>query len=206
MTNQREIILEELQKSGQHLTADELYDRVKKKMPRISLATVYRNLETLSEIGVISKLEISGRQRRFDCDIREHDHIHCIHCHRVDNLEFDRNIVGTLSSEAARGYTITGYRIEFGGICPACLNHLMRQKQEPMKSTEQSRISDQQRQILEVLAAAEGPCGTRDIAAATGLETKLISSSIRTLKKIGLVDSPVRCKYGLTGEGKAQLD
>ena len=46
MTNQREMILKELQKSKQHLTADELYGRVRKIMPRISLATVYRNLET----------------------------------------------------------------------------------------------------------------------------------------------------------------
>ena len=52
----------------QHLTADELYERVKKSMPRISLATVYRNLETLSETGVIAKLEISGRQKRFDSE------------------------------------------------------------------------------------------------------------------------------------------
>ena len=49
MTSQREIILKELQDSHQHLTADELYERVKKIMPRISLATVYRNLETLSD-------------------------------------------------------------------------------------------------------------------------------------------------------------
>ena len=55
MTSQREIILKELQNSRQHMSADELYERVKKIMPRISLATVYRNLETLSAAGVIGK-------------------------------------------------------------------------------------------------------------------------------------------------------
>jgi Fur family ferric uptake transcriptional regulator len=78
MTNQREIILRELRKSRQHLSADELFDRVKKTMPRISLATVYRNLEILSEAGMITKLEISGRQKRFDYDVVDHDHIYCV--------------------------------------------------------------------------------------------------------------------------------
>ncbi|MCI5132654.1 MAG: transcriptional repressor, partial [Candidatus Electrothrix sp. EH2] len=65
MTHQRELILEELGNCHNHPTADALYERIKKKLPRISLATVYRNLEILSEAGMIRKLEISGRQKRF---------------------------------------------------------------------------------------------------------------------------------------------
>ena len=125
MTNQREIILRELKKSKRHLAADELYDIVKKVMPRISLATVYRNLEILSEAGVIGKLEISGRQKRFDFDVSDHDHIYCVVCHRVDNLNIERKDVGSEQLAAAgTGYTITGYRVEIVGICPEC------QKQE----------------------------------------------------------------------------
>ena len=120
MTSQREIILKELQDSHQHLTADELYERVKKIMPRISLATVYRNLETLSEAGIIGKLEISGRQKRFDFDVHPHDHIFCLECHRVDNIEFDRNLVNPAVVASDKGYRITGYRVEFKGICSAC--------------------------------------------------------------------------------------
>ncbi len=120
MTSQREIILKELQDSHQHLSADELYERVKKIMPRISLATVYRNLETLSEAGIIGKLEISGRQKRFDSDIHPHDHIYCLQCHRVDNIDFDRNLVNPAEVASDKGYRITGYRVEFKGICSAC--------------------------------------------------------------------------------------
>jgi Fe2+ or Zn2+ uptake regulation protein len=68
MTHQREIILDELNRSKTHPTADELFDRIKHKLPRISLATVYRNLEILSAAGLIKKLEMSGRQKRFDWD------------------------------------------------------------------------------------------------------------------------------------------
>ena len=121
MTNQREIILRELKKSKRHLAADELYDIVKKVMPRISLATVYRNLEILSEAGLIGKLEISGRQKRFDFDVSDHDHIYCVVCHRVDNLSIERKSVNSEQLAAARaGYTITGYRVEIVGICPDC--------------------------------------------------------------------------------------
>ena len=123
MTSQREIILKELQDSHQHLTADELYERVKKFMPRISLATVYRNLETLSEAGIIGKLEISGRQKRFDADVHPHDHIFCLQCQRVDNNEFDRNLVNPAAVASDKGYRITGYRVEFKGICSSCRNN-----------------------------------------------------------------------------------
>lgn len=120
MTNQREIILKELRDSMQHLSADELYDRVKKVMPRISLATVYRNLEILSEAGMIAKLEISGRQKRFDYDVEEHDHICCVQCHRVDNLEIDRHAAHDVPKTSDKGYRVTGYRLEVAGICPDC--------------------------------------------------------------------------------------
>ena len=120
MTNQREIILRELVTSKQHLTADELYDIVKKVMPRISLATVYRNLEILSEASIIGKLEISGRQKRFDYDPEDHDHIYCVNCHRVDNLNIARTGEETKKMNAVEGYTVTGYRLEIVGICESC--------------------------------------------------------------------------------------
>lgn len=120
MTNQRDIILRELQKSKRHLTADELYDLVKKVMPRISLATVYRNLEILSEAGMIGKLEISGRQKRFDYDVSEHDHIYCVICHKVDNLDIAHSGWKPEEFGEIGGYSITGYRLEVLGICPEC--------------------------------------------------------------------------------------
>lgn len=128
MTNQREIILRELQKSKQHLTADELYDVVKKVMPRISLATVYRNLEILSSAGIIGKLEMSGRQKRFDLDPKDHDHIYCAVCHRVDNLNIERtgDVVGDM--EGVEGYLVTGYRLEIIGICKICQKRKQRRK------------------------------------------------------------------------------
>ncbi len=120
MTHQREIILEELKKSSNHPTADELYERVKERLPRISLATVYRNLEILSQAGLIKKMAISGRQKRFDWNTHDHNHIYCIQCHRVENIDKVTDNDHLLIPDSDKGYIISGHRIEFFGLCPHC--------------------------------------------------------------------------------------
>ncbi len=211
MTNQREMILRELKKSRKHLTADELYERVKKFMPRISLATVYRNLEILSGANIIRKLEISGRQKRFDSELEEHDHIYCVQCHRIENLDVGENQIN-LAAVNTKGYTITGRRLEVTGLCPRCQKKRLKTKQKNKTGgktmgcgCKKGVLSDEQKQVLEVMAKCSGPCGSKDIAAATGLETKQVSCRITALKKKGYVESPVRCKYEITGDGRTAL-
>jgi Fur family ferric uptake transcriptional regulator len=85
MTKQRRLILDELRKKNDHPTADILYDRVRKHMPRISLGTVYRNLEILTALGEIQTLELSGTQKRYDGIPGKHYHIRCLHCGRLDD-------------------------------------------------------------------------------------------------------------------------
>lgn len=66
-------------------------------------------------------------------------------------------------------------------------------------------LNEKQRKVLEALAAADAPCGSKDIAATTSLEAKQISCQITALKNKGFVTSPVRCKYTITEDGKAAL-
>jgi Fur family ferric uptake transcriptional regulator len=121
MTRQRKIILEELRKLKTHPTADELYDAVRERLPRISLGTVYRNLDVLQENGEVLKLESAGSQKRFDGDIRPHYHVRCVRCGRVGDVE---NEVADLdvSGVSAPGFTITGGTVEFYGVCDICRN------------------------------------------------------------------------------------
>jgi len=208
MTHQREIILEELNRSKVHPTADELYERIRKKLPRISLATVYRNLEILSEAGLIKKLEISGRQKRFDWDPEPHNHVFCTQCQRVDNIPTPVTQIPTVGPLQEKGYNITGCRIEFFGLCPKCLKLKHTNKGVSTmgcKTCESTALSDSQRQVLETLANTPDACGSKEIAAATGLESKQISCQITALKNKGYVSSPARCKYTITDEGKNQL-
>ena len=64
---------------------------------------------------------------------------------------------------------------------------------------------DAANQILQALAKADKPYGSKDIADATGLDKKMISAEIASLKKKGMVDNPARCKYGITSAGKDVL-
>lgn len=72
-------------------------------------------------------------------------------------------------------------------------------------ATKTKESVDESRKILEALAGCSSPCGSKDIAEATGLDKKVVTDQIAALKKKGLVDSPVRCKFGITAEGKATL-
>lgn len=64
---------------------------------------------------------------------------------------------------------------------------------------------EESRKVLEALDKCDAPCGSKDVIGATGLDKKIISKEITALKKKGLVDSPVRCKYGITEEGQLTL-
>ncbi len=66
-------------------------------------------------------------------------------------------------------------------------------------------LSGEDKQVLEALAQSGGPCGNKDIVEVTGLDKKIVSKQVTALKKKGLVDSPVRCKYGITEEGHTAL-
>ena len=120
LTTQRQIILEELAKVKTHPTAGELYDMVRKRLPRIGLGTVYRNLELMAESGMILKIEVGGTQKRFDATTEEHYHIRCSFCGRVDDIDIP--VISELVSRAtvATSYQITGHHVEFTGICNPC--------------------------------------------------------------------------------------
>ncbi len=120
MTRQRKVILEELAKVTCHPTADQVYQMVRKRLPQVSLATVYRNLEALSETGTILKLEMGGTQRRYDADTSEHHHVRCTACNRVDDLPGDAFRVPQIRWKGFHGFDIHGYRLEFLGVCVDC--------------------------------------------------------------------------------------
>ncbi|MCL4517544.1 MAG: transcriptional repressor [Firmicutes bacterium] len=119
-TRQREVILEELRKVKTHPTADEVYEMVRQKLPRISLGTVYRNLELMAEEGLIQKLELAGTQKRFDGNPANHYHVRCMRCGRVEDVPVDPDTIVDKALRAASDYEIIGYRLKLIGLCPQC--------------------------------------------------------------------------------------
>ncbi len=124
MTPQRRVILEELGRTTSHPNADELYLRVRRRMPHISLGTVYRNLEILSRSGQITKLQMMDKPMRFDANTTEHYHIRCLDCGRVDDMQIEPLRDWPSAWTAACTYQITSYRLEFAGLCPQCRTKL----------------------------------------------------------------------------------
>lgn len=121
MTRQRKVILQALRKNLViHRSADEVYEIVREQLPRISLGTVYRNLEILCELGEIQKLEFGGTLKRFDGNPAPHYHIRCTLCDRVDNVHLGpiNNIEADIAD--ATDYKILGHHLEFIGLCPEC--------------------------------------------------------------------------------------
>lgn len=119
-TIQRSLVLDAVNRLKSHATADEVYAEVAAMHPNISKATVYRNLNLLSEMGMIRKLEISGGADRFDHICKEHCHVKCEKCGRV--FDIDIPYIDGLDNrvENRNGFELTGYDILFRGICPGC--------------------------------------------------------------------------------------
>ena len=120
MTRQRAVILEELRKLKSHPTADELYSVVRERLPRISLGTVYRNLDFLADSGEIRRLEAAGSTKRFDGDISDHQHVRCIYCGRIGDVMSLRQAPGVEGLQAGGFARILHSRVEYDGVCEVC--------------------------------------------------------------------------------------
>ena len=119
MTRQRHVILEELRTAHSHPTADEVHRRVRRRLPRVSLATVYRNLEVLADRGLIGRVDLAGPARRYDGDLTGHYHVRCARCGRIGDVQ-----PTAATARAALGgktdFRILAHRLEFVGLCPPC--------------------------------------------------------------------------------------
>jgi len=120
MTRQRAVILEELRKVSTHPSADEIYEMVRKRLPRISLGTIYRNLEVLSVKGDIRKLDTGSHLKRFDGRAEDHYHIRCLRCDRLVDAFVDLGVDINRPVKESSDFLIVGHKLEFVGICPQC--------------------------------------------------------------------------------------
>jgi Fur family peroxide stress response transcriptional regulator len=119
-SKQRDIILETLKNNVVHPTAEYLYGILKEKNSGISLATLYRNLNQLSENGIIKKIDGLETSSHFDHNTHEHYHFICDECKRVFDVpvEVAPNIVS--KTEETTGFDVKGYDVVLHGICKDC--------------------------------------------------------------------------------------
>ena len=142
MTHQRKMILEEVKRAHTHPTADEVYEIVRKRIPRISLGTVYRNLDVLVKNGLIQKLDPGQGhpQMRFDAKTEDHYHITCMSCGSIEDVPLnspeDGLDVFTNTLLKATEYQIAGHSLDFYGLCPLCTKEGESSFEKKMKELE----------------------------------------------------------------------
>ncbi|BEQ15054.1 Fur family transcriptional regulator [Desulfoferula mesophila] len=120
MTTQRQVIMEVLKGVTSHPTAGELCNMVRRRLPRISLGTVYRNLDILSRAGMLQKIDVAGQEMRFDGNTMNHYHLRCVDCGRVFDVDMD--LLAGMEDRVAdeSGFEVLGHRLEFVGRCATC--------------------------------------------------------------------------------------
>jgi Fur family peroxide stress response transcriptional regulator len=121
LTPQRITLLRLLAASNGHPSASQLYEQMRDQFPTTSLATVYKTLHVLKEMGEVLELGFSGDDNRYDGNNpRPHPHLICIHCQKI--LDPEVSLAQSLIQEVAQssGYQIVSHRLDFYGLCPDC--------------------------------------------------------------------------------------
>jgi Fur family peroxide stress response transcriptional regulator len=119
-TVQRKIILETVLDLDNHPSADQIYEAVESRLPGIARTTVYRTLEHLARMGIITKACHPGRVTRFDPRTEIHHHLVCLHCNEFFDFEDDGLNRLTIPDTSAFDFEVSDYRVQIRGICQHC--------------------------------------------------------------------------------------
>jgi Fur family peroxide stress response transcriptional regulator len=118
-TRQRRLVHALVAATRSHPTAEWVYERVRRQLPRVSLGTVYRNLQVLVAEGRL-RAWTRGRTTRYDADLSAHDHFSCRDCGLLLDLERTPRAFAEERRLRSRGHEIEGHVLEFVGICRDC--------------------------------------------------------------------------------------
>lgn len=121
LTNPRRLILEILRGTDVHPAALWVYHQARRRLPSVSLGTVYRNLRFLAGEGLVKEMADGRGLGRFDGNLSDHCHLTCSGCGRIFDVAVSPDRSLELRIAARTGFEISHHRIEFYGRCPACV-------------------------------------------------------------------------------------
>jgi len=117
LSHHRLAILRYLCENTVHPTADQIYSSLHESEPTLSKTTVYNNLNTFINAGILRLITIENNETRYDIDVEDHGHFRCDVCGKVYDFPFR---IGDEDTEALEGYLIKDRNVYFTGICPGC--------------------------------------------------------------------------------------
>jgi Fur family peroxide stress response transcriptional regulator len=119
-THQRQVLYEIMQTMPGHPSPEEVYARIKKRIPAISLATVYKNIHLFVERGVLKEVSMHHGSLRLELNRHPHHHMVCSHCKAIADLEEKDLGVLPAPQRLPGGFQVERYAIDVIGICAAC--------------------------------------------------------------------------------------
>ncbi len=120
ITPQRRTIFEVLEGAHDHPTAEDVHAQVVRRLPDVSLATVYKTLKELVTMGEILELNYHGSRSRFDPKVHAHSHLQCERCGRLEDVEMAFDEL-KLPRRLNAGFKVTRHEVVFHGVCPNCV-------------------------------------------------------------------------------------
>ena len=118
-SRQRELVLRQVQNRCDHPTADDIYLAIRDDCPGLSLGTVYRNLNSLVDMGRMRRVSIPGMADRFDRTLDDHDHLYCTQCGKVEDVFLDKSGVDAMLL-GCPDVCVSHYSLNLYGSCSKC--------------------------------------------------------------------------------------
>lgn len=119
-THQRRVIYETVMALHGHPSPEKIYEAVRKKIPSISLATVYKNVRTFVESGMLREVSLHHGSIRVEPNEAEHHHLVCTRCRQITDLDPDSVRLRPLKLKRLRGFQVTRISIDVLGLCASC--------------------------------------------------------------------------------------
>ena len=133
-TRQNRLVLEAVSGTRSHPTAEWVYGAVRRCLPRVSLGTVYRNLQKLVAEGRIRSFERDGRIR-YEADLTLHDHFSCDRCGLLMDIPRAAEVLPAERRLRAKGFAVAGRTLEFHGLCRKCRRGAVVKSVRPRSTT-----------------------------------------------------------------------
>lgn len=120
VTHQRLVIFQALMSMHDHPSPEAIYEKVKRKIPSISLATVYKNIHTFVEHGVVGEVSLHHGSARVETNMNPHHHLVCLRCKSIEDLPDTEFESVRLKKRAPNGFRVHRYSVEVLGLCAQC--------------------------------------------------------------------------------------
>jgi Fe2+ or Zn2+ uptake regulation protein len=134
-------VLDEVRRSQSHLTAGEIFERVRRRDPRIAYGTVYRTLHLLAEHGLIQELTFADQASRYDGRVERHDHVHCLDCGMLLDVDVPVALMALHVAAEQSGFDVSSHHTVFSGVCPGCRSAETRANGERQRLQELSGVA-----------------------------------------------------------------